>query len=132
MCTNTQQLELPRQPRVLSYGGGADSFAVLLRAIELGELPDAVVFVDVSNGSPTVDPTDPGEWPGTYKHIREIVIPLCEAHGIRFEWIDSERSRRRGSPRNDALRRRRWRCPRTTATLASRVEAGGPPLNDAG
>ena len=27
----------------------------------------------------------------TYKHIREIVIPLCAAHGIRFEWLDSER-----------------------------------------
>lgn len=77
--------------RVLSYGGGADSFAVLLRAIEIGDLPDAVAFVDVSDGSPERDPTDPGEWPGTYKHVREVVMPLCAAHGIRFEWIDSER-----------------------------------------
>lgn len=27
-------------PKVLSYGGGLDSFAMLLRSIELGELPD--------------------------------------------------------------------------------------------
>lgn len=81
----------PRRPRVLSYGGGADSFAVLLGAVERGEAPDAVAFVDVSNGSPAADPTDPGEWAGTYRHIREVVMPLCAKLGIRFEWIDSVR-----------------------------------------
>lgn len=77
--------------RVLSYGGGADSFAVLLRAIELGDKPDAVAFVDVGDGDATRDGEDPGEWPGTYKHIREVVIPLCAREGIRFEWIDGAR-----------------------------------------
>ncbi len=74
-------------PQVLAYGGGLDSFAVLLLAITAGKPPDVVVFCDVSNGSPSADPTEPGEWPGTYKHIREIVMPLCEHHGIQFVWL---------------------------------------------
>src|SRR6185437_4209536 len=76
-----------RMPRVLSYGGGLDSFAMLLLAILSGELPDVVVFVDVADGSPDRDPEDLGEWPGTYQHIREVVIPLCRAHGIEFVWL---------------------------------------------
>lgn len=84
-------LDMRPRPRVLSYGGGADSFAVLLGAIERGEAPDAVAFVDVSNGNPEADPTDPGEWSGTYRHIREVVIPLCKRQGIAIEWIDTTR-----------------------------------------
>lgn len=78
-------------PRILSYGGGADSFAMLVEIIRIGDLPDAVAFCDVSNGSPDRDPTDPGEWPGTYRHIREFAIPLCAAAGVPFVWIDSRR-----------------------------------------
>lgn len=84
-------LDMRPRPRVLSYGGGVDSFAALLESIERGEQPDAVVFVDVSDGSPEADPTDPGEWQGTYRHIREVVIPLCKRHGIAFVWIDTTR-----------------------------------------
>lgn len=71
--------------RVLSYGGGLDSFAMLLLAIISGVKLDACVFVDVGDS----DGLDPGEWPGTYKHIREVVMPLCAAHGIEFIWIDT-------------------------------------------
>lgn len=71
-------------PKVLSLGGGLDSFAMLVAAIDRGELPDVVVFIDVGH------PGDPGEWSGTYRHVREVVIPLCERHGIRFVWIDGE------------------------------------------
>lgn len=71
--------------RVLSLGGGLDSFAMLVRALQLGEKPDVVVFVDVGA------PGDPGEWAGTYRHIREVVMPLCEREGIAFVWIDGER-----------------------------------------
>lgn len=71
--------------RVLSHGGGLDSFAMLLDAIARRDLPDVVVFLDVADGQ------DPGEWPGTYRHLREIVAPLCAEHGIRFEWIDTDR-----------------------------------------
>lgn len=77
------------RPRVLSLGGGLDSFAMLLRSIQIGEKPDHVCFVDVSNGSRAVENTEPGEWAGTYRHMREIAIPLCEANGIEFSWVDS-------------------------------------------
>lgn len=73
--------------RVLSLGGGLDSFAMLVRAVELGEHLDAVVFVDVGDK----DRRDPGEWDGTYRHIEEVVAPLCARAGIRFEVIDGER-----------------------------------------
>jgi len=66
--------------RVLSYGGGLDSFAMLLLAIENNELPDLVVFADVTDDARL----DPGEWPGTYQHIDEVVRPLCAQHGIEF------------------------------------------------
>lgn len=73
------------RPRVLSLGGGLDSFAMLVRAIELDDLPDVVVFIDVGA------PGDPGEWAGTYRHVREVVMPLCARHGIEFVWVDGER-----------------------------------------
>lgn len=79
--------------RVLSYGGGLDSFALLLAALHRGERPDAVCFVDVA------DPArmDPGEWPGTYRHMRTVVMPLCEQEGIPFIWLDTVAYPVRGS-----------------------------------
>lgn len=77
--------------RVLSYGGGLDSYAMLLRAIDFGDKPDVVAFVDVADGTLELDGKDPGEWPGTYRHLREVVAPLCASEGIDFEWIDSKR-----------------------------------------
>jgi len=82
-------LAFPR--RVLSYGGGLDSFAMLLDAIERGDKPDLAVFCDVSNGNPEHGPEDPGEWSGTYRHIREVVIPLCRKENIEFVWLDTVR-----------------------------------------
>jgi hypothetical protein len=71
--------------KVLAYGGGLDSFTDLLLAIQRAELPDAVAFADV--GDP--EGVDPAEWPGTYRHIREVVQPLCSRHGIPFIWLDT-------------------------------------------
>lgn len=76
-----------RPPKVLSYGGGLDSYAMLVLSVERGEKPDVVVFMDVGDGSPASDGEDPAEWPGTYRHIREAVIPLCEREGIEFYWM---------------------------------------------
>lgn len=76
--------------KVISYGGGLDSFVMLLLAIETGEKIDAVVFMDVADGDATNANTDPGEWLGTYRHIREVVMPLCEKHGIPFVWLDTK------------------------------------------
>lgn len=73
--------------KVLSYGGGLDSFGMLVDAIQRGELPDVVAFVDV--GDP--EGKDPGEWPSTLRHIREVAEPLCARHGIPFVWISSDR-----------------------------------------
>lgn len=75
--------------RVLSYGGGLDSWVMLLDAVARKELPDACVFVDVSDGTAYRDGVDPGEWPGTYRHLREVVMPFCEREGIEFVWLDS-------------------------------------------
>lgn len=72
-------------PRVLSLGGGLDSFAMLLAALQRDERPDVVVFIDVGH------PDDPGEWPGTYRHIREVVQPICQREGIEFVVIDHQR-----------------------------------------
>jgi len=71
--------------KILSYGGGLDSFAMLLDAIQRGELPQYAVFADT--GSP--EGRD-GEWPGTYRHIKEIAIPLCRQYGIEFVWITKD------------------------------------------
>jgi hypothetical protein len=74
-------------PQVLSYGGGLDSFAMLVDALQRGERPDVVAFVDVADP----EHEDPGEWPGTYRHMREVVEPLCARDGIEFVVIDSVR-----------------------------------------
>lgn len=73
--------------RVLSYGGGTDSFAMLLRGLQLGLRPDVVAFVDV--GDPRRE--DPAEWPATYRHIEEHLRPLLHRERIPFEVIDSDR-----------------------------------------
>jgi hypothetical protein len=78
----TVDLGLRRRPVVLSLGGGLDSFAMLVEGIARGERIDVVVFIDVGH------PDDPGEWPGTYRHIDEVVRPLCARHGIEFVCID--------------------------------------------
>jgi len=75
----------PVIPKILSYGAGLDSFAMLVDAIARGEKPDIVAFVDVADP----EHIDPGEWPSTYRHIEEIVKPLCSSVGIEFVTIDS-------------------------------------------
>lgn len=77
-------------PSVISYGGGLDSFMMLLLAIQQEQKPDVVVFIDVADGSPSADGDDPGEWPGTYRHMRDVVIPLCLEHHIEFVWLTTE------------------------------------------
>jgi hypothetical protein len=73
--------------RVLSYGAGVDSFGMLLEALDRGERPDMVAFVDVADP----EHEDPGEWPATYQHIEEHVRPLLARERIPFEVIDSKR-----------------------------------------
>lgn len=65
-------LNIRPRPRVLSYGGGVDSFAVLLRLIALGEAPDVVAFVDVSDGSPDRDPDSSNLLPGVLAQLANM------------------------------------------------------------
>ena len=98
----------PNQCQVLSYGGGVDSFTMLLTAIKRGEKPDAVVFVDVADGGPTWESKDPGEWPGTYRHLREVVMPLLKRHGIHFRWLTYRDYAIRGGTPGEARSLFRW------------------------
>ena len=61
--------------KVLSYGGGLDSFAMLVKAIELGEIPDVCAFIDVGDGSQLTDGKDPvrERWVGRYFRGQEYV-----------------------------------------------------------
>lgn len=77
-----------RRVKVLSYGGGLDSFAMLVDALQRNEKPDLVIFADVGD----LDRLDPGEWPSTYRHIEEVVIPLCRDEGIEFKWLGTVES----------------------------------------
>ncbi len=70
------------RPRVLSLGGGLDSWVMLLESVARGEKPDIVTFIDVGH------PDDPGEWPSTYRHVEEVVRPFCELNAIEFVRID--------------------------------------------
>ena len=76
-----------KRPKVLSLGGGLDSWAMLLDAEIRGELPDIVAFVDV--GDPEDRDSHPGEWDGTYRHIEEVVKPWCGAREIEFVEISA-------------------------------------------
>lgn len=76
--------------RVLSYGGGLDSWAMLLLAAKRGLELDAVTFVDVGDGALDREGQDPGEWPSTYRHIRDVVVPFCAALGVPFVWLSSD------------------------------------------
>lgn len=106
--------ERPRV-KVLSYGGGLDSFAMLLHALDRGERPDLCIFVDVSDGDAVRDGEDPGEWPGTIRHLREVVLPLCEREGIEFVWLDT-----RAYPVRDARSLFAWLWKR------GQIPVGGP------
>ena len=86
----------PMTPVVLSLGGGLDSWVMLLEAMKRGERIDVVVFVDVGH------PDDPGEWPGTYRHVREVVVPFCARHGIEFVEINADNYPVRGGTEGEA------------------------------
>jgi hypothetical protein len=88
--------------KILSYGGGLDSFAMLVESIRRGCPPDAVVMCDVGA------PGDLGEWPSTYRHVEEVVRPLCASHGIPFVMIST---RSAANDRSGPTTRRPTACP---------------------
>lgn len=56
--------------RVVSFGGGVNSTAVLLGMYERGDRPDAILFADTG-----------GEKPKTYEHV-DLISRWCESHGM--------------------------------------------------
>lgn len=64
---------------VVSFSGGKDSTAMLLRMLELGEHIDEVICCDTYK-----------EFPAMYRHI-EKVKKVIEAHGIKFTVLRAEK-----------------------------------------
>ncbi len=60
--------------RILSYGGGVQTFALLL-LIQKGSIPKPSCLIFSDTGC---------EWPHTYKHIEEVAKPICLQLGIPF------------------------------------------------
>jgi hypothetical protein len=92
------QMDLLPRPKVsvLSYGGGLDSWAMLLTAVELGQPPDVCVMADVGY------PGDLGEWGSTVRHVNEVVRPFCARHGIEFVMLDGDTYPIRKGKRDEA------------------------------
>lgn len=66
--------------RIVSFSGGKDSTAMLLRLMELGEPIDEVIFCDTYK-----------EFPALYRHV-EKVKNLVEAAGIKFTVLRNPQS----------------------------------------
>ncbi len=68
---------------LFSYGGGQDSFAILLKLIF-----EPAFRKQYAPGRLIVAMSDTGaEHPETYSHLESVVIPLCEEYGIEFTLI---------------------------------------------
>lgn len=65
---------------VVSFSGGKDSTAMLLRMMELGEHIDEVVWCDTYK-----------EFPAMYDHVQKVKKTV-EQHGIKFTELRSEKS----------------------------------------
>ncbi len=72
----------PECPVILSFGGGVDSTALLLRWIREGLRLDAVLFADTGEEDPV-----------TLAFIKDHVEPLLRKAAIRFEVVKSGRGR---------------------------------------
>ena len=65
---------------VVTFSGGKDSTAMLLRMIELGEKIDEVIFVDTYK-----------EFPAMYRHLDRVKAE-AEKAGIKFTTLKREKS----------------------------------------
>lgn len=69
-------IKLPAHQRgliVISYGGGVDSTAMILALLDMGVIPNLIIFADTS-----------AEKPETYSYIRYFSDWLMEHYGIRI------------------------------------------------
>lgn len=81
-------VEIDREPEltVLSYGGGQDSTAILLRLIHDPEYrarwaPNRLVVVTADTGD---------EHDETYAYIEDVARPLCAEHGIEYHLLTAD------------------------------------------
>lgn len=68
--------------RALSFGGGVNSTALLLRLLREGEPPDRVVFADTGE-----------EEPRTIAYIEQRVRPFCAERGVPFDVVTAGKGR---------------------------------------
>jgi hypothetical protein len=98
--------------RVVSYGGGVQSTALLALAAQ-DKIPHRTfLFSNVGDDS---------EHPTTLRYVREVAVPFAEAHGI--ELIELHRVRRDGTP--ETLWEREMR-PSRSIGIPARVTNGAP------
>lgn len=72
-----------RKLSILSYGGGQDSTAILIKLIHDLDFrkkyaPEDLLVIFSDTGD---------EHPHTYKYIEEVIKPLCDRHSIEFIWL---------------------------------------------
>ncbi len=81
MKTLSLPMETSKFSTFLSYGGGIQTFAMLI-LMEKGKIiADEVIFADTG-----------AEHSETYHHIETVVKPLCEKIGIKFTIVRMEKS----------------------------------------
>jgi len=66
--------------QIVSFSGGKDSTAMLLRLIELNKKPDEVVFADTKL-----------EFLEIYERVEKMKV-LCEKEGITFFWLKTKQN----------------------------------------
>jgi hypothetical protein len=101
------------RPVVIAYGGGLDSFAMLLGALARGIRPAAVCFADTGH------PDDPSEWPGTYRHLDEVVRPLCAREGIELAVLTHEHYPIRAGRKDEARSLFAWFAAKRAIPVAA-------------
>lgn len=62
---------IPVGEKIVSYGGGVNSVAVLIRLRQLGVVPKTIVMANPGN-----------EWRATMRYLAEVTIPFCERVGF--------------------------------------------------
>ena len=70
------------QMRVISYGGGVQSTAMIVLATQGKIKADVALFSNVGDDS---------EHPTTIKYVREIAIPFASAHGLPIHELSTIR-----------------------------------------
>lgn len=69
-------------PRILSFGGGVNTVALLLLLEQREVVYEGVVFADTE-----------GEWPETYAYLKTYVLPFCQENDISFNIVHADKEK---------------------------------------